>query len=357
MPVSAHLHYTTRSAVLSPLLRCFSRRWALVGCGRQRERLVFECCRCVFIRAAHDVLRHGLHSEQLHGYQLLTRRRRSLGHSVAVTCVCPFNLCSEESTLGLRVREFLSELRRARVFSGWLRRLLTPADVVIRYSHRHVTCVMPKGTGLNEPLILFQNHGESSIANVTVSYAVCLAGTHAVGLDCPPCARSALHLCVCSFAVDLGAHTQTSPISRLVCNVLSAPSATKRASPPVLNVQSVRVCVCSLSLLLQGMFNSALNATVCQRCSAGMFAAAQGQELCTLCSVGTFASSRGATVCSNCFVGKLQQLEGQTACSKCFPGTYAASQGLQQWYSKTPCSLIAVAALRAIPARLQTRQA
>jgi hypothetical protein len=118
------------------------------------------------------------------------------------------------------------------------------------------------GTGLDRPVVVIQANGKISQSQLSLSYAVCPAGTIPNQLDCIDC--------------DIG------------------------------------------------LYNPVDGATVCVECEPGLHTNDAGSARCNKCAPGT-KRAKGETSCSNCTIGRFAPTDGQDQCQLCAPGTYQLS--------------------------------
>jgi hypothetical protein len=136
--------------------------------------------------------------------------------------------------------------------------------------HNTVTCLLPPGTSLAQPITIAQFNGPLSSSPALLSHAQCLPGF-----------------------------------------VLSATNATNP-------VPSCEPCA-------PGRFTAAQSGvTQCVPCSAGKFAASSGSSTCSDCSRHSVAPGSGSTSCLVCPATQFAPSQGATGCTQCATNQYAS---------------------------------
>eukprot|EP00808_Paulinella_micropora_P002032 g81900.t1 len=196
---------------------------------------------------------------------------------------------------------------------------------------RWITCVIPQGGTILNPVLVVQNGGVSSaqgrsMVNRYVSYRQCAAGTaaKATEVDCVLCS-------VGSFSGLVG---QTS--CRMCQPGFKSSYLRQNCDPCPRGTVSDREGAADCVKCETGSFEPSLGSTSCGKCKAGLFASGEGNRACTPCSLGRYNNGTGASSCRKCEAGKEGPNQGLSSCAFCQPGTFAAEEGVAKCISCPP---------------------
>lgn len=176
--------------------------------------------------------------------------------------------------------------------------------------HRRLTCLVPLGSGFNQPLIVIQAGGGVSTTKATVSYAPCPPGTINAGASsCTGCepgrfsATNSSNSCI-DWSVSSFAHAF--PLCTGSCSRASLSRWCGACSP----LGSVALGSSSgCTTCTAGKF-SGVRGSVCQDCVAGRFSR-QSALSCDLCDAGKFSAYNASGSCTLCPRGEAQNLPGR----------------------------------------------
>lgn len=184
-------------------------------------------------------------------------------------------------------------------------------------AHKTLTCQMPAGSQLLQPMIISIFGGSSSLAATTISYAQCPKGTYEDGSKvCQPCAKGSFN--------DIEGRRSCSecPVGRVanqegvfICDLCQAGEFQDETGK-----QTCKQC-------LKGSFQQAQGSISCQLCPPGSSSSSDSASSCTLCPEGRFQSGAGKDVCISCALGRFSDFAGRSDCQACPSGKFANDTG------------------------------
>lgn len=187
--------------------------------------------------------------------------------------------------------------------------------------HSSVSCVLPAGVGIQQPVVVVQFGGLLGSNSRRLSYAQCEAGQRlltgtTVCQDCTP--------------------GRFLPTQSLVTECLACGQGEFAGGDKAIGCEECVPGTFSLGDAAEclpcdpGTYTNALKQSQCKPCQAGTYNNETRARFCTPCETGKASSTTGARSCSNCTEGTVAVSTNSLTCAVCPVGRFAPGVGLTE---------------------------